>query len=518
MQEGMRWPWRASGLITGSRLPDEEKRRQAAAIRGLRLPFAKLLAVVFFLYFTTPPVMAARIGDVTETSVLEQAARFFTFQDASLRIALVGCILLGLNCGLLGSFIVVRRLSLVGDTLSHAVLPGIALGFLWNMSKDPVAILVGATLVGGLAMLTVTAITRTTRLKEDAAMGLVLSSFYAVGICLLTMFQHLPTANKSGLDKFLFGQAAAMNGEEVAVLGATSAISLAFIIVCWRGLLTLSFHREFGESLGLPVAWLHHVVMLLTAFAVVTAMQAVGVVLVSAMLIIPAATAYLLTDRMHRLIVYAAVVGVLTAALGAFFSFLGNNLPTGPFMVLAGSMFFGIAFLFSPKHGWLTRLWRQRSRQVRTERENTLKAMYRVLEERGGRGEGVSLVELAQWRRETLEEVKVRAREVSRAGLVTASEDGAMLHFTPEGLQCARAIVRNHRLWELYLTNVMQFGSDHVHEDAGKIEHVLGEDLVRQLERRLEYPETDPHGRKIPGWKDAEMPTEKAAASGTGYR
>ena len=348
-------------------------------------------------------------------------------------------------------------------------------------------------------------------------MGLVLSSFYAVGICLLTMFQRLPTGQKSGLDKFLFGQAAAMNGGEVLVLGITAALSIAFIAVCWRGLLVLSFHREFGESLGLPVALMHHAVMLLTAFAVVTAMQAVGVVLVSAMLIIPAATAYLLTDRMHRLIVYAAVIGVLTAALGAFLSFLGNNLPTGPFMVLAGAVFFSGAFLFGPKHGWLTRWWRLRSRQVRTERENTLKAMYRVLEERGDGHEGVTLLELAQWKRETLEEAMMRSREVARAGLATLSSDGDTLHFTPEGLHTARGIVRNHRLWELYLTNVMHFGSDHVHDDAEKIEHVLGEDLVRQLERRLAFPESDPHGRKIPGWRDADAATEKAAAP-SGYR
>lgn len=477
----------------------------------------RLFLIALCLLGMAPTVHAARIGDVTETSVLEQAARFFTFQDASLRIALVGCILLGLNCGLLGSFVVVRRLSLVGDTLSHAVLPGIALGFLWNMSKDPVAILIGATVAGALAMLTVTAITRTTRLKEDAAMGLVLSSFYAVGICLLTMFQRLPTGQKSGLDKFLFGQAAAMNGEEVMVLGTTALLSLGFIVVCWRGLVTLSFHREFGESVGLPMGALHHGVMLLTAFGVVTAMQAVGVVLVSAMLIIPASTAYLLTDRMHRLIGYAAGLGVVTAALGAFFSFLGNNLPTGPFMVLAGAGFFAVAFLISPKHGWLTRLWRQRSRRVRTGREDTLKSMYRVLEERDWSNEEVRLLELAHWRRETLEEVQVRAREVERAGLVTSSADRSTLHFTPEGLQTARAIVRNHRLWELYLTNVMQYGSDHVHEDAEKIEHVLGEDLVRQLERRLEFPETDPHGKKIPALRGTDPPVEKPAPA-SGYR
>jgi len=443
------------------------------------------------------PLLAARVGDLTETEVLEQARRFFSFSDPALRTALLGCLLLGLNCGLLGSFVVVRRLSLVGDTLSHAVLPGIALGFLWNMSKDPVVILIGATSAGVLAMLTVNAITRTTRLKDDAAMGLVLSSFYAIGICLVTMIQRLPTGQKSGIDKFLFGQAAALTSSEVLTIGITSLVTLFFVGLCFKGLLVLSFHREYGESLGLPMGWLHQIVMILTAFAVVTAMQAVGVVLVSAMLILPAATASLLTDRLHRLIWLAALLGMLAAALGAFFSFLGNNFPTGPFMVLAGAALFIPAFLFAPRHGWITRWWRHLSRRLRTERENTLKAMYHVLEDRDFHGESVSVVELAQKRRETIEEVTQRAHALQRAHLATLT-DGTMLHFTPEGLLKARAIVRNHRLWELYLTNIMQYESDHVHDDAEKIEHVLGEDMVRQLERKLDFPQTDPHGKEIP--------------------
>ena len=128
---------------------------------------------------------ADRIGDLGETSVLEQALRFFSFADQSLRLSLLGCLLLGLNCGLLGGFVVVRRMALVGDTLSHAVLPGIALGFLWNMSKDPIAIMIGATAVGLFGVTVVGWITRSTLLKQDAALGLVLSSFYAVGICLV---------------------------------------------------------------------------------------------------------------------------------------------------------------------------------------------------------------------------------------------------------------------------------------------------------------------------------------------
>lgn len=472
--------------------------RKSVTKTWIHRPSCQWLLLLALALLLPSSAHAARIGDLSSTDILEQALRFFTFRDEALRIALLGCLLLGLNCGMLGSFVVVRRMSLVGDTLSHAVLPGIALGFLWNMSKDPVVILIGATAAGTLAMLTVTAITRTTRLKDDAAMGLVLSSFYAIGICLVTMIQRLPTGQKSGIDKFLFGQAAALTPVEVNVMAGTSLVSLLFLFFCYRGLLVLSFHREFGESLGLGMAGMHHALMLLTAFAVVTAMQAVGVVLVSAMLIIPAATAYLLTDRMHRLVIIAAVIGMLSAVLGAFFSFLGNNFPTGPFMVLAGAALFALAFLFSPRHGWLTRMWRHHSRRRRTERENTLKAMYHVLEDRDFHGEGVSLIDLAQRRRETIEEIHQRAAALKNAHLATLSDDGTVLHFTPQGLQKARAIVRNHRLWELYLTNVMQYESDHVHEDAEKIEHVIGEDQVRQLERRLDFPETDPHGREIP--------------------
>lgn len=449
---------------------------------------------------------AARIGSLEPVSVAEQAARFFSLRDPVLRTVLLGCILLGLNCGLLGGFIVVRRMALVGDMLSHAVLPGIALGFLWNMTKDPLAILVGATAVGLFSTVVVGWIERTTRLKSDAALGLVLSSFYAAGICLVTMIQGLPTGNKSGIDKFMFGQAAALGDADVRLMLVTTMVTLAVLVVGYRGFLVTSFDAEFARVCGLPVRLLHQVLMLLTAFAVVVAMQAVGVVLVSAMLVIPAASAYLLTDRLHRLLAISAATGVLTAVLGAFLSFLGSNLPTGPFMVLAGTGVFFACFLFAPRYGWLTRAWRQASLRRRTERENTLKAVYRILEDRGFHGEGVSVVTLAERRRETIEEASARVRELVRAGFATTAEHGGMVHLTPEGFQQAMATVRNHRLWELYLTDVANYEADHVHAEAEIIEHVLGEDAVRRLERHLRFPERDPHGRPIPSLHGSTLP------------
>lgn len=481
----------------------------------LRAPFATFL----LLLATGGVAHAARIGDIVETNVWDQALRFFTFADPSLRYALLGSLLLGISCGLLGAFIVVRKMALVGDALSHAVLPGVALGFLWNMTKDPVAIFVGATVVGLFGTMVVGWITRTTKLKEDAALGLVLASFFAVGSCLITMIQRLPTGNKSGIDKFLFGQAAALGANDVALMAVTTTLTVLLVVLFYKEFLVLSFDAVFARAIGLPVRLLHEVFMLLLAFAVVVALQAVGVVLVSAMLITPAAAAYLLTDRMHRMVVLSALFGLFAGGAGAFFSFLGNNLPTGPFMVLGASSVFALAFLLAPRHGVVPRWWRRRSRSQRIARENTLKAIYHVLEDRDFKAEGVTVEELAARRRETLEEVRTQVAALAANGLASFDEPRGAVHVTPDGWRVACAVVRNHRLWELYLTNAANYQADHVHEDAERIEHVLGEEMVRQLERRLAFPNRDPHGRAIPSLRDLagpEMPRPSRLPSGYG--
>jgi ABC-type Mn2+/Zn2+ transport system permease subunit/Mn-dependent DtxR family transcriptional regulator len=464
---------------------------------SLKRTFLTVLCV-----FLTSNAYGARISELSESSIVQQVFRFFTFQDPSVRFALGGSILLGITCGILGSFIVVRRMALMGDTLSHAVLPGVAFGFLWNMSKDPVAIFIGATLAGLLGTVTVNVVGQTTRLKEDTALGLVLSTFFAIGVCLITMIQRLPTGNKSGLDKFLFGQAAAIGAADLKLMAVIAFITILAVLLLYKEFLVASFDSAFARGCGFSVQLLHYGLMLLVAFAVVIALQAVGVVLVSAMLITPAAAAYLLTDRLHRMIWLAALFGMLAGAVGAFFSFLGPGLPTGPFIVLGATAIFGIAFLFSPKQGIVVRWWKHRSRRRRVERENSLKAIYHVLENRDFQGEGVSLRELAERRREPLEQAQQQSRTLRRFGLATLHEDGNLIFLTPSGWQLACSIVRNHRLWELYLTNAAHIAPDHVHDDAEKIEHVMGEEVVREIERRLQFAKRDPHGRPIPSLAD----------------
>lgn len=460
------------------------------------------LLLLFWLCGGVGTAQAARVSELADTDTLDRAIRFFTFQDASLRFALIGSILLGVCCGLMGAFLVVRRLALMSDALSHAVLPGVALGFLWNMTKNPVAIFIGATLCGLLGSGVVQAIRNTTKQKEDAALGFVLASFFAVGVCLMTMIQNLPGGNKSGLDKFMFGQAAALGSTDLILLGVVAALVIGLLTIYYKELLVTSFDSAFARSAGIPASLFHYLLMLLLAFAIVSSLQAVGVVLVSAMLVIPAAAAYLLTDRFGWMLILSAVFGLSTGAVGSFFSFVGRNLPTGPLMVLAATFVFVLALCFGPRHGIIAKWWRHRSRSARIQRENTLKALYRVLEDGGFQHETVTPRELAELRREPLETITKQLHSLFRAGFITPAGAGGSVGFTPDGWRRACEIVRNHRLWELYLTTAAHYAADHVHEDAEKIEHVLGEDTVRQIEKQLNHARRDPHGKLIPGYAD----------------
>jgi len=470
-----------------------------------------LTVLILLMTLFGPDVYADKIGEISSMSRIEQAKRFFTLQDASVRHAVLGAIFLGISCGLLGCFIVVRRLSLMGDALSHAVLPGVAIGFLWNMTKDPIAIFWGATIAGLLGAMAVSLIGQTTAIKQDSALGMILAGFYGLGIVLFTMIQNMPLSDQAGLDKYLFGQAAALSVSDIKLMGVVALLAIVLVVVFYKEFLVTSFDADFARSLGVSERFFHYLMMLLLAFAVVVSLQAVGVVLVSALLITPASAAYMLTDRMHRMLILAALFGMFSGIVGAFLSFMGNSLPTGPFIVLGASMVFALAFLFGPRHGLVAKALLQWNSSRRIRLENTLKAVYQVREAGEFSAEGVSLSALAARSNTPLQDAESAANALVKEKWATfyPSVEGAphltqdkTLFLTPLGWKRACQIVRNHRLWELYLTNAAHYKADHVHEDAEIIEHVLGEDIVRKLEKRLNYPKRDPHGKLIPGLQD----------------
>jgi manganese/zinc/iron transport system permease protein len=439
---------------------------------------------------------AARIGDMTELSWPEQALRFLSLSDTAVRLTLAGCLLLGLACGLLGSLLLVRRLSLTGDAISHSVLPGVVLGFWIHSTRDPFLLTIGAAATAALAMGTIRLLQSTTRLKEDTILGLVLAGFYAAGIFLLSIVQRTASGGQAGLESFLLGQASALSGGDVAVAGVIAGVSLLFVTLCFKELVTVSFDRGFAVASGLPVVWLDRILLGLLTLAIIAAVQAVGVVLVSALLVTPAATAFMLTRRMPLLCVLSVLIGMTSAAAGSFVSYLDSGLPTGPFIVLVAASFFLLALLFAPRRGLLPRWIRHLGDKRRIRTENALKSVFRRLEGAPSPDAGVPILEGAGQIHAKL------AFSLQRAGLATVSPDGSRLMLTPGGWQRAAAVVRNHRLWELYLTHAADVPADHVHDDAEDVEHFLDEETVRRLERRLEFARSDPHGKTIPQAED----------------
>jgi ABC-type Mn2+/Zn2+ transport system permease subunit/Mn-dependent DtxR family transcriptional regulator len=458
-----------------------------------RVPILFLVPVVLGCGLVILFMPGLGAAEFRQSGTLMKACRFFSLEDAFLRDAVLGTVLLGLNCGVLGTLLVSRRMAMLADTLSHAVLPGIAAGFLWSLTKNPVALVCGAIATGVLSSLMVSWITHTTRLKADAALSVVLTVFFAAGIALIKMISNaFPGANKAGLDRFLYGQTAGISGGDVVMLAVTAGITLATLIIGYRGFLVLAFDETFGRAAGLPVRVLHYVQMFLTTLAIVVSMEAVGVILVAGLLVIPASTAWLFSRRLRHILWLSALLGMAAAVLGNFTAFVITPKGGGSVLVLCAGLIFAAAFLFSPD-GVARRAWRWLQHGRRIRREDTLKAIYRLLESRDFAPGEVHAGEAGC--------TPGDLRTLLRHGLGSGSAQSFTL--TPAGFREAARMVRNHRLWELYLTQRAGYAQDHVHDSAEQMEHLLAEENIAHMMEVLGHPATDPHGKRIPSLDDA---------------
>lgn len=298
--------------------------------------------------------------------------------DYTIQTVAMGAALLGISSGVLGCFAVLRKQSLLGDTLSHAALPGVCLGFLVAGTRDLGSILTGALITGAAAALVVLALTRMSRLKTDAALGIALGVSFAVGVVLLTYIQGTGNASQGGLDSFLFGQAAAILRGDLWIMGGIALASLVLVAALWKEFKLVSFDPGFAGSLGMPVVVMEMTMTTMVALAVVVGLQMVGVVLMTAMIIAPAVAARQWTTRLETMVVLSAIFGTVAGAIGAVLSATARGLSTGPLIVLAISAIVLVSLLISPERGLLwemVRRWRDRrslrGRQVLT----TLHAM-----------------------------------------------------------------------------------------------------------------------------------------------
>ena len=422
-------------------------------------------------------------------------------QNYNTRLVVVAIILLGAAAGAVGGFLLLRKRSLMGDALSHATLPGIGIAFalmvvMGSTGKHLGGLLLGAALAGLVGVAVMMVVRQTTRLGDDAAMGLVLSVFFGLGVVVMRMVQDMPGASAAGLQSFIYGKPASMVPVDAWAIAAVAGVVLLVAVMVLKELTVLCFDEGYARSQGWPVRGLDGLLLVMVTVVTVVGLQAVGLILMIALLITPASAARFWTNELKQMIVLAAVIGALSGYVGVMFSAMLPKMPAGAVIVLAASALFFLSLVFAPARGVLARVWRQRVLQSKVARQHLLRAMYEVLEsEKQGAGDVVgnhpievaSLLAMRSWTRRELEHTIRRCR--ARRDL---EEEiwGPQICLSESGFGEAARITRNHRLWEVYLVEHADVAPNHVDRDADMVEHVLDAALVRRLEEVLQKDQT----------------------------
>jgi manganese/zinc/iron transport system permease protein len=442
----------------------------------------------------------------------------------------VAGVLCAVACALLGNFMVLRRLSMMGDAISHAVLPGLVGAFLVTGTLNGPAMFVGAVLVGVLTALLVQGIHHYGKVEESAAMGVVFTTLFAIGLLMIVRW-----ADSVDLDEdcVLYGAieyvpleliSLRLPGggllevpETVLFLAIVVLINLAFVVFFFKELRLSAFDPDLGTTVGVNAQLMHYLLMVLVALTAVAAFESVGSILVIAMLIVPGATALLLTDRLHWMVVCSAVVAALSAVLGhvaatlvpAVFGFAPTT-TSGMMAATAGALFL-TAVLLAPRHGVLAKLVRRCRLSLRVTREDIIGLLYRLDE---------ANVSCQDERRSRVHELLLAAGTgivaeyaaiglLRRQGLVESSAGD--LRLTAAGTASARLLVRSHRLWEMYCYKYLDQPAHEVHFGAEQLEHVTDLGMQERLADSTDSPPEDPHGRQIPSLNhDHRSPTENA--------
>ncbi len=425
-------------------------------------------------------------------------------------IVLTGAVI-ALSCALVGNFLVIRRMSLMGDAISHAVLPGIAVAFLLSGNRDPLPMFLGAITAGvGTAFLT-ELIRRHGRVEESSAMGVVFTTLFAIGLVMMVQ-----AADSVDLDPgcVLYGAIELSPLDSVPVgtwdiprslvIGlVVLVVNVIFVGLFFKELLITSFDPEAATSLGISARRMYYLLMALVAITTVASFESVGSILVIAMLIVPGAAAQFLSARLSGVILWSLVISVVSAVGGhvlaitvpPWFGFVDTS--TSGSMAVCAGLVFGAVFLLAPERGWLARVLMRRALQLRIVREDILGALYRWREEFPSMATGISHAELSTRLDQRGAPMASAMKSLRRDKLITMGRDGRIM-LTQEGSSQAAKIIRDHRLWERFLYDRVQLPADHVHATSSQLEHVTDDALRRELESDARGSTLDPHGKVIP--------------------
>lgn len=413
------------------------------------------------------------------------------FTDPVLRGPMLATMLMALSASLVGVIAFVRRRSLVGETLSHATYPGVALalvfagGTVWAAS----VVLAVAFLTALLGLFVIGFLVRRLGTTQDAALCFVLSAFFGIGITIASRIQFTHPIAFMQIERYLYGQAATMTDHHIYLYGGLSLVVMFLILLMYKEIQISSFDRSYAQSLGLRLRLVDLTVVVLIALAVIVGIRSVGVVLMSAMLIAPPVAARQFTNKMSYLFLLAAIIGVFSAFFGNVLSMTLGGLPTGPMIVLTATLFAVASLFLAPERGLILRIIRMGRFRYRCLQENLLKTIWRT----EGRANLTMIRKRQAFSKLYLQFILSRLQAQG-----WLEKEGSDYVLTADGDRRAKHLVRLHRLWEVYLVDYLGVGVERVHRSAEEVEHIITPQLEDELNHLLNDPKWDPHEQPIP--------------------
>ncbi len=423
------------------------------------------------------------------------------FTNPIFSASMISSMLMCFGSSLISVIVFVKRRSLVGEALSHAAYPGIAISVLvcapLFTSKPflfPFVVLIGAFISAIIGMKLITFMERRLHVKSDSALSFVLSTFLGVGILIASRIQFTHPIWFGQVQMFLYGQSATMMSSHVVLYFILSSIIVFFVVFLFHTIKLISFDEVYSKVLGMKVKFVESIILILIVLAVVIGIRTVGVVLMAGMLIAPAATARMLSNKLSTMFCLSSIFGVLSGFLGNYLSvnlsiYIMNrhagwkiSLPTGPMIVIVSVMFSILAMIFAKERGFLVRFYRMEKFRLKVVFENFLKDFYKI---NGG---------------QSIKGIKINSICIifilHKFGFLY--KKNKLYFLTEKGKSKARRVIRLHRVWELYLFECLQISADNVHCSAEEIEHIITRDMENELSKILNDPKVDPHNQEIP--------------------
>ena len=405
--------------------------------------------------------------------------------------ALMASLMVGVMCGILGCFIVLRNMALIGDALSHAILPGIVVSFVL-FGYTTLGFFAGSVVAGLLTAICITWIQQNIQTKNDAAIGIVFTAMFSIGVIGISWISKEQGVHLD-LKDFLFGNVLGVSDEDLYLtLGITLYVILS-VIIFYRYLFITTFQPVIAQTMGISTQWIHYFIMLLLSFAVGASLRTVGVILVVAMLITPASTALLLSESLKKVVVLSALIGMASAFLGLLAAIFWETTP-GPAMAVVATLIYLVTALLSPRKGLVFRYFQREQLNRKIRLEDVLKQTLKLSHS--------GLVDL----KILFSQLEIDKKRLSKLLKILSGQgllkvQNSQVSLTQKGKDEANRLVRAHRLWETYLVDQIGLDQAQIHAEAEKYEHLLTDEILDEVDEKLGYPTLDPHGSPIPSKK-----------------